>query len=94
MRYDIDISREHRVGLDETKNRVEDFAQKLQKDFAVNYHWDDDTVRFKRTMVEGCIDVEDSCVRVRVKLGLAFKPMKGEIQKKINRYMDKVITGT
>ena len=94
MRYDIDISREHCVGLDETKSRVEDFAQKLQNDFAVKYHWDDDTVRFKRTMVEGCIDVKDSSVRVRVKLGLAFKPMKGEIRNKISRYMDKVIAAT
>lgn len=94
MHYDIDIIREHCVGLDETKSRVEDFARKLKDEFAMNYHWDDNTVRFKRTMVEGCIDVEDSCVRIRVKLGLVFKPMKGEIQQKINRYMDKVIANT
>ena len=94
MHYDTDISREHCAGLDETKSRVEDFAQKLQKDFAVNYYWDDDTVRFKRRMVEGCIDVKESSVRVRVKLGLVFKPMKEEIRNKINRYMDKVIAET
>lgn len=94
MRYDIDITREHAVGLDKTRSRVEEFVQKLENDFAVNCHWDNNTVHFNRRMVEGYINVEETSVRIRVKLGLAFKPMKGEIQKKINRYMDKVISET
>jgi len=94
MRYDIDITREHAVGIDKTRHKVEELAQKLKNDFAVTCHWNGNTLHFNRRMVEGYINVEDTCVRIRVKLGLAFKPMKGEIQNKINRYMDKVIADT
>jgi putative polyhydroxyalkanoate system protein len=86
----IDIRREHSLGHEAAKSAAEELASDLDESFSLNYHWEGDALHFRRSGVEGKIDVEDSTVRIQVRLGLLLLPMRGHFEQEIQRYMDEV----
>ena len=86
----IHIEREHHLTREQARAKVEEFAQNLQDEFKIKHAWDGDVMRFKRSGAAGMIAVDDKTVDVKIKLGIALRPMRGKIEKAIHKSLDKV----
>lgn len=85
----ITIHRPHQLGLDAAKARAEQLAERLAKDYDVNYRWCGDALEFKRSGADGRIEVSDDSVAVELRLGLALSLMSSKIKSEIERTLDK-----
>lgn len=85
----INIEREHGKGsIDDVKADVQDLADKLSEKFDLKCSWRGNNLEFKRRGAEGRIEVDDRKVRLVMKLSMLLAPIKGEIEKRTNMYMD------
>jgi putative polyhydroxyalkanoate system protein len=85
----IDIRREHGKGsIEEVRADVEDLAGKLRDKFNLEYRWKGNDLVFKRTGVEGRIEVDARSVRLVMSLSMLLAPIKGEVERRTLRYMD------
>ena len=84
----IKTIRKHQLGADAVRDKVEQIAQKLQKDLDASYHWEGSTLKFNRSGASGHIAVSDDQVEVEVKLGMLLSALKGTIEKTLNEELD------
>ncbi len=91
---DIDIRRQHSVQHDEAKQAAESIAQRLKKEFDLQYAWKGDCIVFQRSGVKGQLQVAPDFVRVQAKLGMALKLFRGKFETEINRCMDDLFKGS
>jgi putative polyhydroxyalkanoate system protein len=87
----IDIQRQHHLGRDQACSLVEDLAARMQAKLGVKTHWAGDALHFSRSGIDGSIEVEDTSIRVRARLGMlmaAFKPMlEEEIRQRLDEHL-------
>ncbi|MGJ4730264.1 polyhydroxyalkanoic acid system family protein [Luteimonas sp. SDU101] len=83
----IDIRHPHSLPLDQARLSVEQVAQKLSERFEVACDWQDDTLHFSRSGVEGRIALEPNQVHVTASLGFLLSAMKGPIEAEIRRVL-------
>lgn len=86
---DINIKRAHGRSLAEARKIAETLLGKLAEKFDVTHHWDGDVLRFKRSGVDGQVNVTPKDVEITAKLGLLLKPLKGRIESEVNSVLDK-----
>ncbi len=84
----IRIERDHALGLDEARNRAEQLAAKLAQKFDVRYRWEGNTLQFKRSGVDGKIDVAEYRIALFMSLGLMLAPLAGTIRGEIEKTLD------
>jgi len=89
---DIDLTRSHSLGLDGGRDAVEQVARELHDDLEVDYHWDEDTLRFDGGAADGRIEVREKQVTVAINLSMFLKPMKGRVESEAERYLDRHLT--
>ncbi|BES73284.1 polyhydroxyalkanoic acid system family protein [Marinobacter nanhaiticus D15-8W] len=89
----IDISRSHALDHDHAREAAETLAKDLSEQFDVDYTWDGDTLRFKRSGVKGHMDVLPAELKVHLELGLMLRPFKSRFESEIHSQLDK-LTGT
>jgi putative polyhydroxyalkanoate system protein len=86
------IRREHELGVDEAKRRVDKIADEIGGRLNLHSSWDGDHLRVKGVGVHGHILVEDRSVEVHVRLGLAMlmmrEPIRSAIEESIDHYID------
>ncbi len=85
---DIVIERSHALGSQGGRDRVERIARQLKERLQIEYEWRGDDLVFRRPGADGTIRTTDTAVHVELSLGLMFLPMKGMIQKEIEKYLD------
>lgn len=81
----IHLKHHHSLSKDETRKRVEAVARDLKKGYKMDYSWDGDFVRFKRTGASGALHLGEGFVEVDIKLGMVLAPLKGKIEDSIKR---------
>lgn len=84
----IDISRSHDKPLAEARKSVERLAKQIAKRFDVTYAWDDNTLNFERSGVNGAIALTKGKVRVTAKLGFLLMAIQPAVEREINKHLD------
>ena len=88
---DINIRRDHTLGVDEGRNAIEQVAQKLESELGVDYHWDDNILRFDGSGADGHIEVESDVVHVAINLSMFLSPMQGRVKEEAEDYLDRYL---
>ena len=85
----IKVERPHSLGLAGARAKAEQLAERLASEYEVRYRWAGDRLEFKRSGVDGVIEVSADSVRVELSLGLLLSAMSGRIKGEIERTLDK-----
>ena len=83
------INRNHNLGLNEARKRVEGIAESLTSKFGLSSSWEGNALKITGSGVNGRIDVADQSVNVDVKLGFALMMLESTIRTSIEEAMDK-----
>jgi len=89
----IDIHRTHTMDKQHAREAAETLAADLSSRFDVNYGWEGDVMKFKRSGVQGQLTINHGDLHVYLELGLLLRPMKGRIAQEIESQLDQVIRG-
>lgn len=85
----IKLQRDHSLGLEAARERVEGIASQLHEQLDAEYHWEGDTLKFSRSGASGHILVSDSAVEIEVKLGMLLSALKGTVESTLNEELNK-----
>ena len=86
----IDVHRSHSLDKAEARQAAESLAQDLSKQFDVNYEWEGDLLRFKRSGVKGKLEISESDLHIHLELGMMLRPFKSRIEKEIHSQLDQI----
>ena len=84
----IDIQRSHSKPLKDAKKSVERVAKHINDKFDVEYQWDENTLNFSRSGVDGSIAVTAKDLHVSVNLSFMLMMIKSSVENEIHRYLD------
>lgn len=84
----IDIKHAHSLPKAKARKAVEEVAGKLSERFAFDYKWEEDTLHFTRSGVDGRIALKPKEVQVSAKLGFLLSALRGPIESEIRRVLD------
>ncbi len=87
----IDIHRAHSLDKEHAREEAETLAKDLSKQFDVNYQWEGDLLKFKRSGVKGQLDISENDLHIRLELGLMLRPFKSRIEQDIHSQLDQII---
>ena len=87
----IHVERPHCRGREAAREKAQKLAEKLAREHGVSYEWQGDVLTFKRSGVDGRIEVGEDRVAVEVKLGLLLSAMGGMLKGEIERALDKAL---
>ena len=85
----IKIRRQHCLGKDECRRRVEHLVQGLQDELEGSWSWNGEALNFKRAGASGSIHISDDAVEFHVKLGMLLSPLKGAIERELLLHADR-----
>lgn len=83
----IDIRHTHGLDPDQARQAVQRIAESLAEKFGVEHGWHGESLRFKRSGVDGRVHLEPGAVRVTAELGFLLGAMKGTIESEIRRVL-------
>ena len=86
----IQIKRQHNLGREQARDRVDKIAETLKNELMVNCTWKDDSLCFERIGATGRIDVSNDHVELNIQLGMFLLPLKGTIEQAILKRIDEV----
>ncbi|MDT8319214.1 MAG: polyhydroxyalkanoic acid system family protein [Xanthomonadales bacterium] len=84
----IDLSAHHSMSHAEAQGAADDLANDLAAKFDIDYGWENDTIHFERSGVQGRITVQEKEIRVQAELGLLLSFLKGRIEEEVVRYLE------
>lgn len=87
----IVVERQHQLGRAGAREKAQQLAERLAQQYDVSYRWAGDTLEFRRTGAQGSIVVDDTHVRVSLKLGLLLSALGGTIKTEIENALDKYL---
>jgi putative polyhydroxyalkanoate system protein len=85
----ITVERPHNLGREAAREKAEQLAERLAREYDVRYRWNGDCLEFKRSGADGRIDVREDAVCVQLNLGLLLSAMSGSIKREIEEVLDK-----
>lgn len=85
------IRRNHSLGTEEARRRIEEVASDIASRFDLSYSWQGDNLGFRGRGVDGNIEISDDSVEVHVKLGFALMMLQGAIRHAIENSIDEHI---
>lgn len=83
------INRNHNLGLNEARKRVEGIAESLGSKYGLSSNWEGNALKITGSGVNGRIDVADQSIHVEVTLGFALMMLESTIRTSIEEAMDK-----
>ncbi|TGN40599.1 polyhydroxyalkanoic acid system family protein [Marinobacter confluentis] len=86
----IDIHRPHALDKAHAREAAETLAKDLSRQFDVNYEWDGDLLRFKRSGVKGKLEISEQELHVHLELGLMLRAFKSRIEQEIHTQLDQI----
>ena len=84
----IHMIRKHDFAQADALVRVESVARELKKKIHMDYAWEGNSLKFKRTGASGTINVGKDSIDVNVKLSMFLAPIKGKIEGAIHEQFD------
>ena len=87
----IHVVRAHRLGLPAARAEIERIAARVRDEYGAQYHWNADTLHFKRSGLSGRIAVDEASIDLTIKLGLLLTPMKSQIEDRLTRKTDEAL---
>ena len=87
----IDIHRAHSLDKAHAREAAETLAKDLSRQFDVNYQWEGDLLKFKRSGVKGQLDIAESDLHIHLELGMMLRPFKSRIEQEIHSQLDQII---
>lgn len=87
----IDVYRSHSLDQARAREVAENLARDLSRKFDMDYRWEGDVMRFKRTGVKGQLDITAGNIHVHLELGLLLKPFKARIEQEIHSQLNQVV---
>jgi putative polyhydroxyalkanoate system protein len=88
---DIELKRNHDLGLKGARVAADKMADKLGEKFDLTGDWKGNTLHFSRPGVNGQLTISDHDMNLQVTLGFMLKMMKGPIEKAVHEQLDKVL---
>ena len=85
------LTRNHDLGLDEARRRVDKIAAALGQRFKLASSWRGNDLEFSGSGVNGRIAVAEETVEVDVKLGFALILLEGTVREHVESAMDKYL---
>jgi putative polyhydroxyalkanoate system protein len=89
----IDIHRAHSLDKAHAREAAETLAKDLSRQFDVNYEWEGDRLRFKRSGVKGRLEISEQELHVHLELGLMLRAFKSRIEQEIHTQLDQITGG-
>ncbi len=83
------LRREHSLGANEVRRRVDEIAADMGGSLNLRSEWQGDNLKVSGSGVNGQIAVSEDAVEVDVKLSFALKLMEGPIRSAVESAMDK-----
>ncbi|MDX1546931.1 MAG: polyhydroxyalkanoic acid system family protein [Rhodothermales bacterium] len=87
----VEIHRPHTLGRAKTRQMVEAIAASLEEKLKLRHAWQGDRLVFRRTGLDGHIDVEDHAVHVYVRKGRLLPVSEGWIRQQVEAVMDEYL---
>jgi putative polyhydroxyalkanoate system protein len=92
---DLKISRDHALGLIQARKVAYQWAEHAEERLDMECTYEEgktsDTVRFKRSGVEGTLEVTASGFELHAKLGFLLGAFKGKIESEIEKNLDALL---
>jgi len=85
----IDIHAFHTLSHAEALEAADELSADLAEKFGIDYGWDDEVIHFERPGVSGKIEVGETELRIRARLGFMLMMLKEPIEREIVRYLEK-----
>ncbi len=85
---DIDLKREHGLGLSAARKAADKMAEDLGRKFNLVGSWTGDTLHFDRPGVAGTLALTDKHLHLTVKLGFLLKALRGPIERAVHEELD------
>lgn len=83
----IDIHARHKMSREDAQDAADQLAQDLADKFDIDYGWDEDTIFFERTGVNGSIKVDGKQIHIVAQLGFMLSMFKDRFESEIRRYL-------
>ncbi|MGZ5042729.1 MAG: polyhydroxyalkanoic acid system family protein [Usitatibacter sp.] len=90
---DIDITRDHALGLDGARAAARAMQDDLSRKFGLTGSWTGDTLHFQRPGVSGSLAVTATTLHLSVTLGFLLRAMKGSIESSVRHELDHLFPG-
>lgn len=87
----ISVERTHSLGLEAAREKARPLVEKLAGQYGLTPEWSGNTVKLKRSGVNGTLAIGEKTIKVDVQLGLLMSAMSGMIQAEIERSLDKAL---
>lgn len=87
----IVVERTHTLGREVAREKAEQVAAKLSREYGVSCEWQGDVLAVRRSGAEGRIEVEERRVKVLLNLGWLLSALGGNVQAEIERALDKAL---
>lgn len=84
----ISIRRRHSLDAKKARSAAQAVARDLNKRYGLICQWDGDTVNFDGVGVTGNMHVGKSQIRLDVQLSFLLAPLKGTIEREIEKELD------
>lgn len=82
------ITRNHTLGKDEVRRRVESAAESLAGKYGLKTEWEGDDMKVSANGLDGRISITDDQVNVDAKLGFALKMLESTIKSSVEEALD------
>jgi putative polyhydroxyalkanoate system protein len=87
----IDVHRSHSLDKEHAREAAETLAKDLSSKFDMDYHWEGDVMKFKRSGVKGQLDLSSDDIHVHLELGMMLRPFKSRIEQEIHSQLDAIV---
>lgn len=92
----IDITKAHKLSIDEAKAKAEDFAKSMETKLGLTWAWAGNDIKFEAPSgvakgTKGNLSVTAAAVRVTVDLPFMLRMMKGSIEDKIHEKLNQLL---
>lgn len=84
----IVIHRAHNLGLAQARDLAEKLAGNLAERYQLAYHWQENALHFKRSGVQGQIELAADAIQVKVRLGMFMAMMQPHLEQMIAHHLD------
>lgn len=89
----IDLRRQHGMSREEALAGADRLAAELRRNYDLNYQWEGNHLRFKRSGASGWLKVEAETISIHLELGFLLRAFKGRIEQEVSKNLDDFVNG-
>lgn len=86
----VNVQRNLAMSKDQALQAAEKVADKLARDYGVNFSWRGDCADIKGPGVQGTCAVSEGLVDIQLTLGFLAAPFAVRVKEEINKYFDRL----